>query len=209
MKNCSKCKKDKILDNFNKDKKNKDNLTCWCKSCFSEYNKKRIKNIKIKEKHYKRAKQWYFNNLEKAKKQNIDWIKNNREKYNKHHRERWNNDLEYKLKKLLRTKLTQSLKSKKSYKKTSALNLVGCTIEELKKYLESLFLHEMTWENHGKVWEIDHIKPCSSFDLTNLDQQKECFNYSNLKPIFKTSEISKNFGYVNYIGNRNKSNKIL
>jgi hypothetical protein len=53
----------------------------------------------------------------------------------------------------------------------------------------------MTWLNHGQIWEIDHIKPCSSFDLTDLEQQKQCFHYTNLQPLFKTE-------------NRQKSNKI-
>jgi hypothetical protein len=67
----------------------------------------------------------------------------------------------------------------------------------------------MTWENHGVIWEIDHTKPCAAFDLTNLEQQKECFHHTNLQPLFKTTEIAESFGYTNQIGNRNKSNKII
>jgi len=67
----------------------------------------------------------------------------------------------------------------------------------------------MTWENHGEIWEIDHIKPCNSFDLTDIEQQKQCFHYTNLQPLFKTSKLAKSFGYINEIGNRNKSNKII
>ena len=66
----------------------------------------------------------------------------------------------------------------------------------------------MTWENHGEVWEIDHINPCASFDLTDIKQQKQCFHYTNLQPLFKTTEIAKSFGYNDQIGNRNK-NKYL
>jgi hypothetical protein len=38
--------------------------------------------------------------------------------------------------------------------------------------------------------------------------QKKCFNYNNLQPLFKTTQIAESFGYINNIGNRNKNNKI-
>jgi hypothetical protein len=53
----------------------------------------------------------------------------------------------------------------------------------------------MSWSNHGTIWEIDHIKPVSSFDLTDEDQQKQCFHYTNLQPLTKKE-------------NRTKSNKL-
>ena len=65
----------------------------------------------------------------------------------------------------------------------------------------------MTWDNHGEIWEIDHIIPCSKFNLTEEKQQKECFHYTNLQPLFKTTKIAESFGYNDQIGNRNKSNK--
>jgi hypothetical protein len=63
----------------------------------------------------------------------------------------------------------------------------------------------MNWENHGIVWEIDHIKACANFDLKDIEQQKECFHYTNIQPLFKTTEIAEQHGYQNEIGNRNKS----
>ena len=65
----------------------------------------------------------------------------------------------------------------------------------------------MTWENHGKIWEIDHILPCASFDLTILEEQKKCFHYTNMQPLFTTTEIAKSFGYIDQIGNKNKGKK--
>jgi hypothetical protein len=41
----------------------------------------------------------------------------------------------------------------------------------------------MSWENYGKVWEIDHIMPCAIFDLTKADHQKRCFHFSNTQPL--------------------------
>jgi hypothetical protein len=48
----------------------------------------------------------------------------------------------------------------------------------------------MNWDSYGK-WEIDHIKPCCLFDLTKIRQQKECFNYKNLQPLWKEDNLKK------------------
>ena len=69
--------------------------------------------------------------------------------------------------------------------------LVGYTAEQLKQHLEKQFTSEMNWKNHGELWEIDHIKPCAVFDLTDVNQQKECFNYINTQPLYKTDNRSK------------------
>lgn len=96
--------------------------------------------------------------------------------------------------------------NKEETKSTKSFNLLGCLIEECKKHLEVQFKPEMNWNNHGMIWEIDHIKSCSSFDLTDIEQQKQYFHYTNLQPLFKTTEIAESFGY-NELGNRNKSDK--
>ena len=65
------------------------------------------------------------------------------------------------------------------------LDLIGCTVEELKQYLEDKFKEGMTWKNHSKHgWHIDHIKPCASFDLIEEEQQRKCFHYTDLQPLW-------------------------
>jgi hypothetical protein len=49
----------------------------------------------------------------------------------------------------------------------------------------------MSWDNYGKIWQIDHILPIELFDLTNQEQQKICFNYSNLQPLLISDNTSK------------------
>jgi hypothetical protein len=205
MKKCRRCNLEKKLEHFNKNQNQKDNLSLWCKQCFSLYNKIRYSDDIIKQNHLNTSKSWYLENKEKASTQNKEWMTNNREKYNENQRDKWKNDSSYRLKKLLRCQLNQYLNFQYVKKSKSAAVLLGCTIEHLKKHLEFQFLPEMSWGNHGTIWEIDHIKPCSLFDLTDVEQQKECFHYINLQPLFKTTKIAESFSYTNHIGNRNKN----
>ncbi len=92
-------------------------------------------------------------------------------------------DLNFKLARRIKGRVKQAFYG--NYKKSSALPLLGCSIPEFRKHLESLWTEGMTWENYGsKGWEIDHIRPCKSFDLTDPEQQKLCFHYSNTRPMW-------------------------
>jgi molybdopterin converting factor small subunit len=151
---------------------------------------------------------------EYAKKHNALKTKEYIDKYNKKqiesgyrkewHKNQYKNNIQYKLSSILRSRFFTALKCK-TKKIDSILNIVGCTIEELKQHIESQFKPEMTWENHGKIWEIDHIKACVNFNLTKLEEQKQCFHYTNLRPLFKTTKIAEQYGYTNEIGNKNKN----
>jgi hypothetical protein len=72
------------------------------------------------------------------------------------------------------------------------LNLLGCPVEQFKSHLEKLWQSNMTWENHGiDGWHIDHIIPCASFDLSKIEEQKKCFHYTNLQPLWGRENQSK------------------
>jgi hypothetical protein len=77
---------------------------------------------------------------------------------------------------------------KKAYK---TMELIGCTIEHLKQYLERQFVLGMNWDNWGE-WHIDHKIPCATFDLTNTDEQRRCFHYTNLQPLWAIDNFVKN-----------------
>jgi hypothetical protein len=71
-------------------------------------------------------------------------------------------------------------------------DLVGCSRNELKDHLERRFKPGMTWENYGvNGWQIDHVKPCIGFDLLDPHQQRLCFHFSNLRPMWAKENISK------------------
>ena len=86
----------------------------------------------------------------------------------------------------------QAVRAQKAYKASNARNLIGCSYTDLRKHLENLFSPGMTWENNGRHgWHIDHIRPCASFDLTDPEQQKQCFHYTNLQPLWAKDNPAK------------------
>lgn len=129
-------------------------------------------------------------------------------KRNKRLKNKYIENIPYRLEVLLRTAFLKAIKRKRGNKEKSIMIIIGCTQDELKIYLESKFRAEMTWDNYGIVWEIDHIIPIDSFNLIDIEQQNKCFHYSNLQPLFKSTKIAQSFGY-NEIGNREKTDKII
>lgn len=154
-----------------------------------------IKNIEYKKEYAKK-----YN----SKNKEIQYI---REKEYKKRRRKI--DPIYKLHDDLRSRISQSLKKYLNDKKESTLTYLGISISEFISYIENQFLPEMSWDNRGKIWELDHIIPISFFDLSIEENIYKCFHYSNHQPLFKTTEIAESFGYQEYIGNRNKYNKII
>lgn len=117
----------------------------------------------------------------------------NKEKINanKRYKEklRRNIDPTYKLITNQRTRITGILKKHKTNK---TLDLLGCSAQFLRSYIEDKFLEGMTWDNYGQYgWHVDHITPCSSFDLTDIEQQKKCFHYTNLQPLWAIDNLQK------------------
>lgn len=109
---------------------------------------------------------------------------------NEARRERYKTDINYKLACNLRSRLHVALKRNK--KADSSMNLLGCTLDDLKNHIESKFTDGMSWELVMSAYiHIDHIKPVSSFDLTDPLQQKECFHYTNLQPLWAADNRKK------------------
>ena len=125
--------------------------------------------------------------------------KENREKINKfmveYEKNRKKIDPEFKLMKTLRSRLGNALYRIKSSKACGTIELTGCTVTELKEHIENQFTDEMTWENHGTYWHLDHIVPCNAFDLSKPIEQFVCFNYKNLQPLKCEDNLSKGNKY--------------
>ena len=99
-------------------------------------------------------------------------------------------DHNFKMRLTLRSRLGTALSRQKASKSDSTMELVGCPIEFLRGYLEARFQEGMNWENHGE-WHVDHIRPCASFDLSDPEQQRKCFHYTNLQPLWASDNLSK------------------
>ena len=72
-------------------------------------------------------------------------------------------------------------------KQSVAEKHLGCSIEFYMYYLEHQWFGDMSWANWGTTWEIDHIKECYTFDLSDPDQHQRCFHYTNTRPLPKTA----------------------
>lgn len=204
---CNKCQTEKSILDFAKDKTNKDGLCSKCRKCYSEW------YFSTKKRRRKIAKQWYQNNKiqERAKnkqrylqnkehvnakarswyQKNKEFVRSHRAKYNRNKR---STDINFKIADCLRSRIGKAIKN--NIKSKHTIELIGCNIEELKVYLENKFHSGMSWENYGFYgWHIDHIRPCSSFDLSDITQQKECFHYTNLQPLWAKDNLKKSDKY--------------
>jgi len=61
---------------------------------------------------------------------------------------------------------------------------------ELRLHLERQFKDGISWDNYGE-WHIDHIRPCAKFDLSKPEEQRACFHYTNLQPLWEKENVSK------------------
>jgi len=101
-------------------------------------------------------------------------------------------DATYRIAKSMRANISHSLKARNHKKKSKTSEYLGCSIKELKDYLEKQFTAGMNYDNYGD-WHIDHIKPINSFALDDEEELKKCFNYKNLQPLWATDNLSKGY----------------
>ena len=108
---------------------------------------------------------------------------------NERYRQKMKDNPQFAMRERIRTRIRYALKGARKDSRTD--ELVG-GIENYKRHIESLWEPGMSWHNHTlDGWHIDHIKPCSSFDLTDPEQQKICFHYLNCQPLWAKDNLSK------------------
>ena len=204
IKTCTKCKQPKLQSEFYKNKLSSDGLCSQCKQCRKtnyDDTRKNIINISNKTCNRCNINKSYLdfspnrlqndglnkcckscNNLnDRINKRSIKYVTNRRK-----------TDLNFKLKNNIRNRINLCIK--RGSKTSTTVELLGCTICELRHHLEKQFKEGMTWNNHGfgkDKWHIDHIIPCANFDLTDPIQQQTCFNYTNLQPLWQHENIIK------------------
>lgn len=104
----------------------------------------------------------------------------------KYQRERRRSDPTYRLLHNLRERVRKALQGKNKSAATEAL--LGICVDECRKYIEGLFTEGMSWDSDI---HIDHIVPCASFDLSDPEQQRRCFHYTNLQPLWGPDNLEK------------------
>lgn len=165
------------------------------KKSYQKHRDKRLKEKQLELKLYpekmkQRRKEQYIKHREKRLLEVKDYAKNNKNKIRKRQAEytinRYRNDPAFKIKMNLSRRLRNCIKKDSK----SIVDFIGCSIDDVKTHLEKQFTNGMNWDNYGK-WHIDHIIPCASFDLTDPEQQKKCFHYSNLQPLWASDNIRK------------------
>jgi hypothetical protein len=173
MKICKKCNTTKEITQFYKDTKYRDNCSNWCKSCYKIYSATRYQ----KNKNYiqKRCKQWQSQHkLQIAKRV----------------RNRIKTDINTRLIFNLRSRLYQALKN--HWKSGSAIDDLGCSIDQLKQHLEGQFSPGMTWDNWSPSgWHVDHINALANFNLSDPVELKKACHYTNLQPLWASKNCSK------------------
>lgn len=92
------------------------------------------------------------------------------------------------IKDLLSKRIRQVLHG--AVKSARTQELLGCSVDQFRTHIESLFEPGMSWANAGE-WHLDHIRPCASFDLTDPAQQRACFRHTNLQPLWAADNIRK------------------
>lgn len=113
-----------------------------------------------------------------------------RQQKREHSKERRKTDIHFKLSGNLRSRLRESIKN--GCKGGSAIEDLGCSIEEFKQRIETQWSPGMTWGNYGKAgWHLDHIIPLASFDLTDESQVRKACHYTNYQPLWASDNIRK------------------
>lgn len=182
LKVCCKCGKEKLLEEFPKDKNRPDGYYVYCKGCRKViYQSKSILVIEKSKKYYQDNKEI---NHQKILDRNRLWRKKNPN----YTTDRKKIDPKFKLIKNIRRRLKRFLESNKLTKRNSTIYLIGCSPTDLKKYIEKKFVGDMSWENQG-LWHIDHIVPLSS--AKSEEDLIQLCHFTNLQPLWAEDNLKK------------------
>lgn len=207
-KKCSKCKETKELEDFSFKSVKDGSKLPHCKSCQNLYYQSKKEELKKqnRDNYHSKMKDESFRELRKIQHKNYyndnkDKISDHRsspeerKKTNEYYKNKRKNDVNFLIRSNTSSRIRTALKRNKF---TSSEYLLGCSVQELRDYMESLWLDGMSWDNYGNpngdhtdCWHMDHIIPCNSFDLTRIDQQIICFHYTNMQPLWAIDNLRK------------------
>ena len=188
--------------------KHKKQIKEYRRNYYEQHKKKIAKQMKEygqkhKEEIAKKTQEYYLKNKEKINKQNKkyylehkeelrvcmkEYAQKHKKELNEYQVKKRNNDIQRKIACNLRSRIWEALKGET--KSASTAELIGCSIKKLKQHLEKQFTKGMLWKNYGK-WHRDEIIPCAKFDLRKPSEQRKCFNWRNMQPLWAKENMSK------------------
>jgi hypothetical protein len=225
MKRCTKCGKEKPDTEFTKRRSGHKKLRSHCKQCIREENQ--TYNAAHREEKREKTAAYYLAHREEKLKKDAAYSKAHPEKarartrtYYAKHRDkcreyasiyyaahkpeycayvkmRYRTDPNRRVYANLLAGMNKAIKNGKG--SAHLVDLIGCTIPELRAHLEKQFLPGMSWENYTRYgWHIDHIIPCNCYDLTDPKQQRACYNFTNLQPLWSVDNWKKSANIKGY-----------
>lgn len=217
MKICTKCDTEKPEIAFSKHTRSRDRLQSHCKSCNKSYlmayraehsaeikahgktyraeHSEEIEAYRVEHRNEKVSydKAYHVEHREERLKCSKSYYASNKKamgsQQNLYRVRRYHSDINFRLTHLLRNRLKTVLKS--DAKAGSAICDLGCTTLELLAYLESRWEPGWSWDNHGAEWQIDHVRPLASFDLTDRRQFLMACHWANLQPLSAIENAAK------------------
>ena len=189
IKQCKKCNQEKSVIEFCNRKGETDGKHRYCKSCLNS-------NFKTYYHTSGRKKSDYYKEYRKKNKEYFNQYCTNhyhtkKELYREWNKNKYHTDIGFRIKHVTSARISEALKLYNTLKKDRTIEYLGCNMEEYTQYFESQFTPEINWDNYGEYWEIDHIKPIASFDLSIEENLYICFHYLNTQPLEKNQNREK------------------
>jgi hypothetical protein len=165
------------------------------------------------EKHRQKSYNYYWRKKEEARACGQEWKpKRDRGKINQWKLEQYRTNPIYNLTQRLRSRMRIAFRRSgtERTRRSMTRDLLGCSFDSFKTYIESLFKTGMNWENHGvyvsggpATWHVDHIIPCVAFDFTKEEDMRKCFHYTNMQPMWALDNFRKSSRYNGITVRRN------
>jgi hypothetical protein len=168
-----------------------------CKICSNMFTRNAPNQITCSvECREKKNQLWYLKNRDRLNEIKRKWAKDDyygnpekyKEKFKTYHKKE-----HVKVKKAVSKRIRVLLKNVNCKKSEKTNTILGCSSKDFVKYIEKKFEDGMSWDNYGfRGWHLDHIIPCARFDLTNQEELRKCFHFSNYQPLWAKDNLSKN-----------------
>lgn len=178
---CVQCNEEKAPEMF-RDKRRK------CKECEKADGRAYRQSEIGKEK----SKDWVEQNQDKMTELQADWYQNNKEKINEKNVEKYHNDEIYRIMNSVRKSASRILKIEKDYfESEQILKYLNCSSNFYLDWIKHCFEDDMNLENHGKLYDIDHVIPIHYFREHYKNNMDICFSWFNTMPLYKKENMKK------------------